>query len=699
MCRHLQTVAALLCAAAPRVSGIAHDTVLPHHTPARCRCAPWANNASAVKLWENATAAAAAGVACAMPANAVTPDLALPDYSPADGWCLADCGGDGGGAWYTWCVPPRDAPSGINLLVVNASTVGVNFVTADMGVRAGCRVVAELRAAGAEATAGSFTGYSTLYRDPTAARALSYHHVALHNLAPRTSYEYRVRVSDVPAAPPGAATWRRTAGVKWCSGGNFELASDPFGQGFAGGDTWCPLLPPGAAPDAMVAMCEAVCGAANASACGGFTFYPAAGGVGAQCCFRTSTASKPPAPASTAVCYEKVGFAGPCSAAASAWSSWLGFTSLYDEGVTKLALYADMGVFVTESGGFPKVPSLPAPAQHNIGNVMDDVAAGRVDWVIHSGDHAYEFEVNGGARGDGYMDAYSALLAHAPWAPGWGNHEYLELDRGNRLAHIAAGLISERQTVQGATRMFYSVDVGLLHLLHLDLSPYWCRFSGCGAVDTCGFPDEWVADASATDPDARYNFTGYRAAVMDFMRRDLAAVDRARTPWVMVTAHYPLYETFDNTAPMTEADFGARGDGAAGTPSKAQAALDFEPMLAEFGVDFYFAGHNHNYEATWPVYKGRVVGHASYTDPQAPIHILSGSAGPPEPDLFSLTVPAWSRERSRLTVNSYTRLTLYNASVAAFEQVANGNSTTIDAFTVVQTRADRSAPFTCFEGC
>ncbi len=46
--------------------------------------------------------------------------------------------------------------------------------------------------------------------------------------------------------------------------------------------------------------------------------------------------------------------------------------------------------------------------------------------------------------------------------------------------------------------------------LHLDLSPYWCRFHGCASVDTCGMPDEWVIDASSTDPDTRYNFSGYR---------------------------------------------------------------------------------------------------------------------------------------------------------------------------------------------
>jgi len=76
----------------------------------------------------------------------------------------------------------------------------------------------------------------------------------------------------------------------------------------------------------------------------------------------------------------------------------------------------------------------------------------------------------------------------------------------------------------------YSVDVGLLHVLHLDLSPYWCRFKGCPSVDTCGVPDEWVIDASSSDPDVRYNFSGYRDEIIAFTRADLAAVDRSRTP-------------------------------------------------------------------------------------------------------------------------------------------------------------------------
>jgi hypothetical protein len=184
--------------------------------------------------------------------------------------------------------------------------VVVNFVTADEGTRATAGAVAELRKA--RAPEGPVTavngGFSTLYKDSTADRHLSYHHVTLSGLEERTGYEYRVKT--------------------------------------------------------------------------------------------------------------KAG-----SAPASEWSDWLAFRSLYSTGVTRLAIYADMGVFASQFAQ----PAVPATSRHCMGNLMDDLASQKVDFAVHSGDHAYEFEVNGGARGDGYMDSYSEFLAHAPWVPGHGNHE------------------------------------------------------------------------------------------------------------------------------------------------------------------------------------------------------------------------------------------------------------------------------------
>ena len=191
-----------------------YDSVLPNHVPNDCACANWAANASSAELWGNRSLFNAASKACAMPANALTPDLALPEYSPSDGWCL--CEDTNGGSWYTWCAPPPDHPSQLNLLVVNASSVAVSFVTADIGARSGCITEAEL-ADPAHKILATFDGYSSVYRDSTASRALSYHHVALSSLKERTPYLYRVRASNRSSSKsPHDVMWTKTTGLKWC---------------------------------------------------------------------------------------------------------------------------------------------------------------------------------------------------------------------------------------------------------------------------------------------------------------------------------------------------------------------------------------------------------------------------------------------------------------------------------------------------
>ena len=213
-------------------------------------------------MWHNEAERAAAGSLCALPANAVTPDVTLPKYSPSAGWCYCNAS-TSSQEWFTWCEPPVAYPTQINLLALNESAVVVNFVTADDGVRARADVVAELRQKGSgnNRAVQSFHGFSTVYSGSTSHRQLSYHHVVLHSLAPRTEFEYRVRVAESSSAPP------------------------------------------------------------------------------------------------------------------SAWSSWLSFRSLYGDGPTRFAAYGDMGVFANIEAS----PAVPAVSRHNIGNLVDDWASGRID--------------------------------------------------------------------------------------------------------------------------------------------------------------------------------------------------------------------------------------------------------------------------------------------------------------------------------
>ena len=441
------------------------DVLLPDHVPS-CDCIPWSKNASASSAFSNIDNVDLADSACAMPANGNFPDPEAPIYAVYDGYCLCSPGDDSATTWFSWCSPPPLAPSQINLNVVNATAINVNFVTAS--VSENDSVHAQLKLKGDSGPTTNIIGYSTIYKDSTADRHLHYHNVLLHSLKERTHYEYRVKI---------------TSGT---------------------------------------------------------------------------------------------------------WSPWIPFQSLYSSGETNVAMYADFGFFSSQT----KTESYdyPSPSRSHIGVILDDVANGLVDFALHSGDHAYEFEVGGGARGDAYMDLYQPFLQSTPWMAGWGNHEYLEGDYGNRLANITGGLIDAKRSVDGSVnRMFYSVDIGLLHTTIIDASPYHCNFENCMEVDSCGFPQEFI-DLESGEAD----WLGYRAAILKWTEEDLARVDRTKTPWLFVTGHYPMYENgyVDPPEENKEADWGAKGDRwlkeeeeGEISPSADQFMADFEGLLEKYKVD------------------------------------------------------------------------------------------------------------------
>jgi len=129
----------------------------------------------------------------------------------------------------------------------------------------------------------------------------------------------------------------------------------------------------------------------------------------------------------------------------------------------------------------------------------------------------------------------------------------------------------------------------------------------------------------------------YRKDLLAFVEADLAAVNRSKTPWLLVTSHYPFYETgyippatTTETSYLGEPDFGARGSGLFTNdtiaPSQEQAIADLEHMFLSSQVDMFLAGHNHNSEWTYPMKEGKEVAY-DYKNPTAPVHVLSGAAG------------------------------------------------------------------------
>lgn len=92
---------------------------------------------------------------------------------------------------------------------------------------------------------------------------------------------------------------------------------------------------------------------------------------------------------------------------------------------------------------------------------------------------------------------------------------------------------------------------------------------------------------------------------LEWLKNDLASVDRTKTPWIIVAGHRPWYVD------------GSKCDAC-------QAA--FEPLFLEYGVDIALFGHKHFYERMEPIANGAVDPNG-LNNPSAPWYLVNGAAG------------------------------------------------------------------------
>tara|TARA_B100001750_G_scaffold207080_1_gene185168 strand:+ start:1661 stop:3154 length:1494 start_codon:yes stop_codon:yes gene_type:complete len=138
-------------------------------------------------------------------------------------------------------------------------------------------------------------------------------------------------------------------------------------------------------------------------------------------------------------------------------------------------------------------------------------------------------------------------LARIPFMVSNGNHDNL---RVNYLAQFAMPQdISEGEGGQGEE--WYSFDYANAHFVVLN--------------------DTVEDDATISGPEA------------DWLRADLAAVDRDVTPWVFAVHHRNLYTCMSSHSPS------------------GQLRTAWQPIYDEFAVDVVFQGHNHVYERSRPI--------------------------------------------------------------------------------------------------
>ncbi|KAL7527862.1 hypothetical protein ACHAWF_002333 [Thalassiosira exigua] len=91
----------------------------------------------------------------------------------------------------------------------------------------------------------------------------------------------------------------------------------------------------------------------------------------------------------------------------------------------------------------------------------------------------------------------------------------------------------------------------------------------------------------------------------NWLVEEFESVDRAATPWVLVTIHTPIYNSFYKHFK---------------DPQIFAAREHLEPLFVKYHVNVIFAGHIHAYQRTKNVAMGRV-------DPKGPVHLTIGASG------------------------------------------------------------------------
>jgi len=207
--------------------------------------------------------------------------------------------------------------------------------------------------------------------------------------------------------------------------------------------------------------------------------------------------------------------------------------------------------------------------------------------VVHIGDISY-------ARGyvpqwDNFHHQITPLATRMPWMTCIGNHErdwpntasiYNGTDSGGEC-----GVAYERRFPMPRTREdapWYSFESGPVHFTLMSTEHNFTQGS-----------EQW-----------------------DFLSTDLSGVDRARTPWVVVGGHRPMY--IDST----------NYDKPAGDQTVATALRqEVEPLLIKHKVDLALWGHHHSYQRTCPVASSNCVAPLPSGSNAAPVHMVIGMAG------------------------------------------------------------------------
>ncbi|XP_062174773.1 probable inactive purple acid phosphatase 27 [Alnus glutinosa] len=240
--------------------------------------------------------------------------------------------------------------------------------------------------------------------------------------------------------------------------------------------------------------------------------------------------------------------------------------------------------------------------------IADEVDSNKIDSIFHIGDISYAtgFLV----EWDFFLHQISPVASRVSYMTAIGNHErdyiesgsvYITPDSGGEC-----GVPYETyfpMPTSAKDKPWYSIEQGSVHFTVISTEHDWSQ----------------------------------KSKQYEWMKNDMASIDRSKTPWLVFTGHRPMYSSSKGLFSVD-----------------ARFAEEVEPLLLESKVDLVLFGHVHNYERFCSVYRKEckalprkdrhgidVYDQRNYS---APVHAVIGMAGF-SLDKFPNHVQSWSLSR------------------------------------------------------
>jgi hypothetical protein len=266
----------------------------------------------------------------------------------------------------------------------------------------------------------------------------------------------------------------------------------------------------------------------------------------------------------------------------------------------------------------------------SIPQLKTDVKNGLYDAILHVGDIAYDLNTDGGSIGDLFMREIEPIAANVPYQVCGGNHEEIRnfTHYHNRFTMIDthSGMINNH---------YYSFDIGPAHFIAFSTELYyWSEYFTQSHIK---WQYQWLENdlKNATKPE-----------------------NRALRPWIITLGHRPMYCLHNNAKDCFNHETMIRRGL---HDNVVETSYGLEDLFNTYGVDVSFWGHEHLYDRIYPIYNWKYYNGSAqdvYTNPKAPIHIITGAAGPHNRDGTLTTVPQWSAFYA--PDYGYTRMVIHN---------------------------------------